>query len=156
MGLEARCGVYDFSGWHEHTLDEKGRLSLPSAFRDKLGVNKDDRVYATCSLSGPCIEVYPDSEWQKLLEKVSRLPQTHPQVIAFRRRFISAASELTMDRAGRVLIPPPLRVQCGLAKDVLVAGNIEKMEVWDRATFLALNEGSDGLAILRSMADLGF
>lgn len=148
--------MYNLSGWHEHSLDDKGRMSMPAAFREKLAAHRDDRVYATRSLSGPCVEVYPESEWLKLLEKVAGLSQANPQVIQYRRRFISAASELGIDKAGRVLLPQTLRIQCGLDKDVLIAGNIEKMEVWDRATFFEKQEAVSGLEVLQGMAELGF
>jgi MraZ protein len=148
--------VYSFSGWYEHSLDDKGRVSLPASFRDRLVAMQDLRVFATKSMSGPCIEVYPDSEWQVLLQRVSGLPQSRPEVIAFRRLFISAASELALDKAGRILLPPTLRAQCGLDKEVLVAGNIEKMEIWDRTTFLAKAETEDRMAVLTALADLGF
>jgi len=148
--------MHNFSGWHEHTIDGKGRVSIPSPFRDKLSANGDDRLFVTRSLSGPCVEVFPGSEWNRLMEKVAALPQGRPEVIQFRRRFISSATEATLDKAGRILLPGPLRSQLGLGKEVMVAGNIEKMEIWDRTVFLELNDRGDGLDVLAEMSKHGF
>ncbi|MDP6207789.1 MAG: hypothetical protein QGG01_05755, partial [Roseibacillus sp.] len=105
---------------------------------------------------GPCIEIFPASEWQRLLERVSALSQSEPAVIAFRRRFISAASEISVDRSGRILLPGALRAQLDIGREVMIAGNIEKMEIWDRGSFVALHEQGDGTAVLEGMSKLGF
>ena len=148
--------MYAFSGWFEYTVDEKGRVSVPAAFRDKLASNQEPVLYATRSLSASCIEIFPASEWRALLERVSGLSQADPVVIAYRRRFISGATEVAMDKAGRVLLPVALRAQVGVDRDVMIAGNIERMEVWDRETFTKLHEEQDGLEVLEGMSKLGF
>lgn len=148
--------MYAFSGWFEHTVDGKGRVSIPSSFRDKLSSNHEETLFATRSLSGPCIEIFPASEWQRLLERVGSLSQSEPAVIQFRRRFISAAAELNVDRSGRVLLPQGLRGQLGIGREVMIAGNIEKLEVWDRASFVALYEDGAGDSVLEGMSKLGF
>ena len=148
--------MYTFSGWYEHTVDTKGRVSIPASFRDKLAANHESSLFATRSLSGRCVEVFPASEWQRLLEKVAGLSQVAPPVIAFRRRFISAATELTVDGSGRVLLPPAVRAQLGIERDVMITGNIEHMEIWDRDTFADVADGDDGIAVLEGMSKLGF
>ena len=148
--------MYTFSGWYEHTVDTKGRVSIPASFRDKLAANHESSLFATRSLSGRCVEVFPASEWQRLLEKVAGLSQVDPTVIAFRRRFISAATELTGDGSGRVLLPPAVRAQLGIERDVMITGNIEHMEIWDRDTFADVADGDDGIAVLEGMSKLGF
>ena len=148
--------MYTFSGWYEHTVDTKGRVSIPASFRDKLAANHESSLFATRSLSGRCVEVFPASEWQRLLEKVAGLSQVDPTVIAFRRRFISAATELTVDGSGRVLLPPAVRAQLGIERDVMITGNIEHMEIWDRDTFADVADGDDGIAVLEGMSKLGF
>ncbi len=148
--------MYTFSGWYEHTVDTKGRVSIPASFRDKLAANHETSLFATRSLSGRCVEVFPASEWQRLLEKVAGLSQVDPTVIAFRRRFISAATELMVDGSGRVLLPPAVRAQLGIDRDVMITGNIEHMEIWDRDTFAEVADGDDGIAVLEGMSKLGF
>ena len=148
--------MYTFSGWYEHTVDTKGRVSIPASFRDKLAANHESSLFAPRSLSGRCVEVFPASEWQRLLEKVAGLSQVDPTVIAFRRRFISAATELTVDGSGRVLLPPAVRAQLGIERDVMITGNIEHMEIWDRDTFADVADGDDGIAVLEGMSKLGF
>ena len=153
---QLETAMYTFSGWFEHTVDEKGRVSIPSSFREKLSVNHDEKLFATRSLSGPCIEIFPASEWQRLLERVGTLSQSEPAVIHFRRRFISAAAEVSVDRSGRVLLPQGLRSQLGIGREVMIAGNIEKLEVWDRGAFVSLYENDEGASVLEGMSKLGF
>jgi MraZ protein len=148
--------MYTFSGWYEHTVDTKGRVSIPASFRDKLAANHETSLFATRSLSGKCVEVFPASEWQRLLERVAGLSQVDPTVIAFRRRFISAATELMVDGSGRVLVPPAVRTKLGIEREVMITGNIEHMEIWDRDTFAGVADGDDGIAVLEGMSKLGF
>lgn len=157
MGIGAKgFEMYAFSGWFEHTVDEKGRVSIPAAFRDKLAASREDVLYATRSLSAKCIEIFPASEWNKLLERIAGLSQADPTVIAYRRRFISGATEVSMDKSGRVLLPPALRAQVGIEREVMLAGNIERLEVWDRSLFNNLHQEEDGLEVLEGMSKLGF
>jgi MraZ protein len=145
-----------FSGWFEHAIDSKGRVSVPSTFRETVQETGDDRLFATQSLSAPCIEVYPAVVWQELLKRLAALPQSDKRVIRYRRLFVSSAQLMSIDKAGRVLIPASLRSRLNLDKDVMFAGNVDKMEIWDRAAFEAYASEEDPQDVLAGMAELGF
>ena len=98
-----------FSGWSNHTLDAKGRLAIPTRFRDVMKARRDERLVITTS--DRCLVCYPNEEWRNVAEKISRLSQVDPRVQAFRRYFISAANECTCDKQGTGSdTPGPARV----------------------------------------------
>ncbi len=120
-----------FRGQFEHTVDAKGRVSLPARFRDALeGV---ERFIVTPALFDSCLHVYPEEAWCALEEKIADLPSMDPNVVRFRRLYVSAACECELDKAGRVLIPPHLRERAKLGSDVLWAGMGKHAELWSRA-----------------------
>ena len=119
-----------FSGWSIHTLDAKGRLAIPTRFRDVMKARRDERLVITTS--DRCLVCYPNEEWRSVAEKISRLSQVDPRVQAFRRYFISAANECTCDRQGRVLIPQALRELADLDGQVLLIGMQTNFEIWDK------------------------
>lgn len=117
-----------FRGRFEHAVDPKGRVSIPSKFREILVTNYDERLILT-NFDG-CLWGYPVSEWQAIEEKVAALPQFKPEVKALQRVFISAATECPIDKQGRILIPPTLRDYAGITKDLVFAGMTKRIEVW--------------------------
>jgi len=133
-----------FKGRHEHTIDAKGRVSIPSRFREVLSARYgEDRLIVT-SFNEPCLMAFPVAEWQALEEKVRALPRFDPKVMQFKRLFISGASECPIDRNGRILIPPVLREFAGLERDVIWAGMVEFIEIWSRASWYRMFEQSRG------------
>jgi MraZ protein len=122
-----------FTGRYEHTIDAKGRVSLPSKFREILASQySDDRLIIT-SFTDPCLLAYPATEWQALVKKVSTLPRFDPRVVQLKRIFISGATECLIDRNGRVLIPPMLRGFAHLEREVIWAGVTDTIEIWSKA-----------------------
>jgi MraZ protein len=121
-----------FRGQYEHAIDEKGRTSLPARFRDGLAAFGDVRLVVTKALFDPCLHAYPVRAWEELEAKIAALPQFDPNVVAFRRRYVSAAVECELDKQGRILVPPPLREHAGLVKEVLWAGMGTTAELWSR------------------------
>jgi MraZ protein len=119
-----------FRGQFEHAIDAKGRTSLPSRFRDVLAAGGDLRVVLTPALFDRCLHLYPMRAWEELEAKIAEMPQFEPNVVAFRRRYLSAAVECEIDKSGRVLIPPALREHGELGKDVLWAGMGRTAELW--------------------------
>ena len=117
-----------FRGRYSHQIDAKGRLSVPSKFREVLAAGFDERVIVTNF--DECLWAYPVAEWQKLEGKVGELPQFLDEVKALQRVFISAAVECPIDGQGRILIPPTLRDYAGFTKDVIVVGMTRKFEIW--------------------------
>jgi len=119
-----------FRGQFAHTIDAKGRVSLPARFRDGLLAGGDPRFILTPALFEPCLHLYALRGWEELEEKIAGLPSFDPNIVRFRRLYVSAAIECELDKAGRVLVPPTLRERAALAKDALWAGMGKTIELW--------------------------
>ncbi len=144
-----------FRGRYNHQIDQKGRLSVPSRFREILSSNFDERLIVTNF--DQCLWAYPVPEWQELERKVGELPQFMEEVKALQRVFISAAIEAPVDRQGRILIPPTLREYAGMSRDVVIVGMTKRFEIWSRErwemVFASAQQRLDGLG--QRLADLG-
>jgi MraZ protein len=119
-----------FRSRYEHTIDAKGRLSVPARFRDVLAERYDDRLVLTTF--DQCLVAYPFAEWQGIEEKLASMSMASPEVAAFTRLFISGATECEIDKLGRILIPQALRDHAKLDKDVVIAGQLKKFEIWSK------------------------
>ncbi len=119
-----------FRGVTRLTLDNKGRLAIPSKNRDVITAQAGGRLWATAD-SRSCILLYPEPEWLVIEERVNSLPSTNPQVEALQDLLIGNARELELDSAGRILVPPELREFVGLTKDVALVGRGKKFTLWD-------------------------
>ena len=141
-----------FIGEHQHSLDEKGRIIIPSKFRADLGLE----FVMTKGLDN-CLFLYPKSEWEILEEKLKKLPLTSKDARAFVRFFFSGASESTLDKQGRVLIPGNLREHSRLDKDAVIIGVSTRIEIWSKDHWDDYID-EDNLSyesIAESMAELG-
>jgi MraZ protein len=121
-----------FRGRFDHTIDDKGRVSLPVKFREILRKYNDAIVITTFD---GCLYVYPHEEWIKVEEKVSELPSGSREMRDFLRSLLANATECTVDKQGRILVPNSLRPIANLIKDVVIAGRIKHFEIWDRERF---------------------
>ncbi len=119
-----------FLGNFTHTIDSKGRLSIPVKFREPINVDSKGIVYVTTELD-PCLAAYTLSEWDRLLEKIKSLPLMNQGVKEYRRLIYSRATECSLDKQGRILIPQKLRDHAGLDGDTYVIGNDNKIEIWN-------------------------
>lgn len=119
-----------FRGRYEHTLDPKGRLSIPSKFREVLNERYDSRLIITSYEN--CLVVYPYTEWLKLEEKISELPEFKKDTMAFLRFFYSKAADCAIDKLGRILIPQTHRDYAKLEKEVILLGVFKRVEIWSR------------------------
>ena len=115
-------------GEYNHSIDAKGRLIIPVRFRDVLG----ERFVVTRGM-GSCLSIYPMSDWEKMTEKVASLPMTDKKGRDFKRYIVSAATGCELDKMGRILLPQPLRSFAELTKDVVLVGQIDFIEIWDKA-----------------------
>lgn len=124
-----------FRGQFQHSVDAKGRVSLPARFRDSLGSSGDARLVITPALFDKCLHLYPLCAWEELEEKIAALPSMDPNVVRFRRLYVSAACECEADKTGRVLIPNQLREKADLQKDALWAGMGRHLELWSTSAW---------------------
>jgi len=116
-----------FMGEFQHSIDEKGRLTIPAKFRDGLGSS----FVVTRGLDR-CLFVYPMDEWQALTDKLKTLPFTKADARAFTRFFFSGATECEWDKQGRVNIPASLREHAQLTKECVVIGVSNRVEIWSK------------------------
>jgi len=120
-----------FRGRYEHTIDSKGRLSIPSRFREILAEKYSEVLIVTNF--DRCLVAFPQEEWEVLERKAAALPQLKREVKSFERYFISGASECVLDAHGRILLPPNLREHGDLARDVVLVGMLKKIEIWSKS-----------------------
>lgn len=139
-----------FMGEYNHTIDIKGRLIIPSKFREILG----DEFVVTKGLDG-CLFVYPNEEWQAFEEKLKTLPLTNKDARKFTRFFLAGAASVEVDKQGRILLPYVLREFADLEKEVVLIGVANRIEIWNRERFVEASEYDDMDAIAEHMADLG-
>ena len=115
-----------FMGEYNHTIDAKGRLIIPSKFREQLG-----EAFVITKGNDGCLSIYTKEAWETFLEGIKRMPN-NKITRQYVREFVSSAEEIETDKQGRALIPALLREHAGLEKDVVLAGVIDKIEVWDK------------------------
>jgi|SRR5690625_2578418 len=119
-----------FMGEFQHNIDQKGRIIVPSKFREGLG----DRFVVTRGLD-KCLFAYPMDEWKELEKKLKKLPLTKKDARAFTRFFFSGAVECELDKQGRINIPQTLRQYASLEKECVVIGVSERIELWSSETW---------------------
>ncbi len=117
-------------GEHEHTIDDKGRLTLPAKFRAPFAAG----IVLTRGMDG-CLAAYTREDWSRLRSEFASLDPLSRDGRWMRRFFFSGAAESELDRQGRVSIPPALAKHAGLEREVVVAGVEDHVEIWDRATW---------------------
>ncbi len=121
-----------FRGQHLHSIDPKGRVSLPVRFREVLAARGDLRTVLTPALFDPCLQLYPVSAWEDLEKRISEQPSFDRNAQLLRRRYVSAAVECEIDRSGRILVPPHLRTGAALDGEVVFAGMGASIELWSK------------------------
>ncbi len=136
-------------GEYQHTLDAKGRLFIPAKLREQLG----DSFVVTKGLDD-CLFVYPQEAWEELEQKIRQLPMSKSR--SLQRFFLSSAADVTVDRQGRIVIPPVLRGYAKLERDVVVIGVGERAELWDARRWNAYTDDLDSESIAQAMEELGF
>ena len=117
-----------FIGEYQHSIDIKKRLALPVKFRKELG----KKVIITRGFEN-CLVLYTQEQWQKVMEELKNLPTGRAETRKFTRAILGGASEVLLDKLGRILIPDYLKEYAGLKKDVTVCGLSNKLEIWDSA-----------------------
>ena len=139
-----------FMGEYNHTIDTKGRVIVPSKFRETLG----DEFVVTKGLDG-CLFVYDNQEWTAFEEKLKALPITNKDARAFVRFFLAGAAGVEVDKQGRILLPASLREFAALEKDVVLIGVGSRIEIWSRERWEDTDSFDDMDTIAEHMAELG-
>lgn len=139
-----------FMGEYNHTIDSKGRLIIPSKFREDLG----QEFVMTKGLDG-CLFVFPRKEWEAFEEKLRSLPLINKNARKFSRFFLAGAATCELDRQGRVLVPGTLREFAGMDKEVVLTGMLDRIEVWSKEKWNENNSYEDMDDIAASMQELG-
>jgi MraZ protein len=119
-----------FRGRYEYTIDAKGRLSIPSKFREILSQQYDDRLVITNY--DYCLVAFPFQEWSLMEEKVKDLPTLSKDARVFFRFFYSSGVDCVVDKQGRLLIPQSLREYANLEKEVVLVGGVKMIEIWNK------------------------
>lgn len=145
-----------FRGRYEHSIDAKGRTSLPARYRDHLASLGERRIVLTSALD-PCLVAYTMPEWTAFEERLAKLPQFDRAVQKLKRIYVSGAVECDVDDSGRILVPPTLREHAALSKEVLWAGAGKYAELWDKAAWKAHFETTEDerQSISERLAELG-
>lgn len=138
-----------FMGEFIHTIDAKGRIIIPSKFREGLG----DEFVITQGLDG-CLFAYPLAEWQLFVEKLKKLPGTK-EARQLQRYFMAGAALCQADKQGRILIPAKLRESAALEKDIVFVGVLNKIEIWNKERWESNNYYDDVDSIAEHMSQYG-
>ena len=129
-----------FRGIHQVSVDVKGRMSLPARLRDDLAQYDDDGVVVTIDPVSRCLLLYPLSEWEIIQQKLDKLPTFQPQARRLQRLLVGHATDLEVDKAGRILLPAPLREFARLDKKLTILGQGKKLEIWSQEEWEAQRE----------------
>lgn len=139
-----------FMSQYNHTVDTKGRLIIPSKFREILG----DEFVVTKGMDG-CLFAYANDDWKVFEEKLTSLPITNKDARKFARFFLAGAAQVEVDKQGRILLPSHLREFGELEKDVVLVGVGSRIEIWNRDKWENENSDDDMDSIGASMESLG-
>jgi MraZ protein len=125
-----------FSGTHKLTIDDKGRLAIPSRVRTQLGDEFGKQIAIT--LGPECVEIYPSQVFRRIAEAILKI-RDRAKRVQMQRLFVGNAVETEFDTQGRVNLPPLLRQAKGLGSDVVLVGQIDHFELWPEAAWAASN-----------------
>jgi MraZ protein len=126
--------VYMFKGHFVNSINDKGRLSIPSRFRDELEGCGTDKLVITKGIDS-CLVAYSPEEWEKVEEKASHLSSYKPAGIFYKRHVIGSADECVIDAQGRILVHVSLRDYAGLKNKCLFVGITDRFEIWNHETY---------------------
>jgi len=134
-----------FRGPSKLALDDKGRLAIPTRYRESIATRCEGRFVATIDRD-PCLLLYPLPDWEDVERRLMRLPANKPAVRAFQRRLVGHAVEVEMDSHGRILISKELREIAGLERQAMLIGQGNKFELWDEGRWNDWMDTSEGMA----------
>jgi len=136
-----------FRGANAISLDAKGRLAMPSRYRDELVSRCAGQLIVTIDINDPCLNIYPLVEWERIEEKLSVLASLDEKNRILQRLLVGNAVDLEMDGSARILIPPRLRDHVKLDKHAMLVGHLNKFQLWDEETWNA--QAANDLAAIK-------
>ncbi len=147
-----------FSGKYYFSVDTKGRIIVPAPFREIISTNYSTKLFVTNAPVDQCLRIYPLEEWSRLQDKVRTKPSSDKHMKFFMRRVIGSAVEADLDKQGRILIPVSLREDANIKSDVVIVGQVDRIELWDREEWDKLVDLSkiDKESMEDGLAALGF
>ncbi|WP_036826550.1 division/cell wall cluster transcriptional repressor MraZ [Polaribacter sp. Hel1_85] len=136
-------------GTYECKADAKGRLMFSSAFKKQLSSVLQDGFVVKRAVFQPCLELYPMSEWNLMMEKINKLNRFKKKNNDFIRRFTAGVKMVELDATGRILIPKDLFEFAGIKKQVVMSSSVNIIEIWDKDKYeKAIDDASDDFADL--------
>ena len=134
--------VHHFRGRSDHNLDGKGRMNIPTRFREVLRLQFNNERLMVFPWQN-CLKAYPLSRWEELELNLLATGKKHPETIKMVRFMVGGVVECPIDKQGRILLPVKMRTDCGINKSVLVSGMISYFEIWDADTWEKENRPAD-------------
>jgi len=140
-------------GEYKHTIDDKKRLAIPAKLRKELGKG----AVLTRGLDN-CLALYPLKEWEKLADKLSKLPTGQIEARGLARVILSGAAEVDFDSLGRILVPDYLKQYAGIEKSVVIAGVSNHLEIWDESHWESYKQKTEKEVgdMAQKLSELGF
>lgn len=120
-----------FRGINGVNIDAKGRIVMPTRYRERLQLDSKNAVVLTIDTEERCLLLYPLPEWEEIEKKLSALPSFNPAARRIQRVLVGHATDVEIDSQGRILLPPLLREYAGLTKRAVLVGQGKKFELWD-------------------------
>lgn len=121
-----------FRGANQQTLDAKGRMVMPTRYRERLQERCGGNLIVTVD-KDQCLLLYPLPDWEEIEQKLMKLPSLNPQARRLQRLMVGHATEVEIDGQGRILLPPKLREFANLTRDAMLIGQGNRFELWDEA-----------------------
>jgi len=143
-----------FQGSQSLNVDVKGRVAVPSRYRDLLAAVCEGRLVVTANPYERCLNIYPEPQWKEVKAKIESLPNSNKKVRRLQRLVLGNASELDMDGNGRLLLPPTLREFANLDKKVVLVGLGDKAELWSEQSWNDMLDESDDEPMPEEMNNL--
>ena len=132
-----------FRGVAHLNLDSKGRLAVPARFREALSARSSGQVVVTAD-SDRCLLIYPLPDWEPIEQKLMSLSSFNAQIRELQRRLVGYAEDVAIDGTGRILVPPALRQFAQLDKSVVLVGQGNKVELWNKENWEQLMDRGGG------------